>query len=215
MDRKNFGVMMIDKKRFTLIELLIVIAIIGILVTLLLPSLSRARSKAKNAVCKSNINQWGKMLLKYTIRDKKGHLPSGDIRNQCIEAAGYKGNNAYLRKIKVQFGCPEMGETVTLAEQLLGGLSGYHANGHIIDKGNNKRPYISEIADISSVIFWGEGLIIGSDYNFSIGKSGNKKVTDDDRHLKTSNVWMLDGHVEQGRFSQFADDDNPPNFTWN
>ena len=44
-------------KKFTLIELLVVIAIIGILTTLLIPSLSSARDKAKSSACKSNLKQ--------------------------------------------------------------------------------------------------------------------------------------------------------------
>jgi type II secretory pathway pseudopilin PulG len=50
-------------KRFTLIELLIIVAIIGILVTLLLPSLTRAKELSKRAVCMSNLSQFYKGLI--------------------------------------------------------------------------------------------------------------------------------------------------------
>ena len=46
-----------NKKAFTLIELLIVIAIIGLLVAILLPAIRASRSAARSTVCKNNLRQ--------------------------------------------------------------------------------------------------------------------------------------------------------------
>lgn len=60
---------------FTLVELLVVVAIIGILIAMLLPAIQAAREAARRAACSNNLRQFGLGLHNYT--DQYKEFPHG------------------------------------------------------------------------------------------------------------------------------------------
>src|SRR5476651_491034 len=86
-----------QKYAFTLIELLVVIAIIAILAAILFPVFAKAREKARQTQCASNLKQMALAEMQY-VQDYDEIFP-----NQGIE---YSGLVPYTKSTQI-FVCPD------------------------------------------------------------------------------------------------------------
>ena len=97
------------KTRFTLLEILVVTMVIGILITMLLPAMSRSREKAKRTSCMVNQKNIGLSLRSYAI-DASGWFPPAHSETSSATSENKMGmdhlvEERYLTADKI-YSCP-------------------------------------------------------------------------------------------------------------
>lgn len=98
-------------RAFTLIEVLVVVAIIALLISILLPSLRVARERSKAVACSSNLRQLGYGAVQYA-GDNREYVPPVD--NKKKEAEFTVGADLGRDDMRVYF--PKYGATLKLWE---------------------------------------------------------------------------------------------------
>ncbi len=117
-----------DEKRtgFTLIELLVVISIIAILAAILFPVFARAREKARQASCQSNLKQLGIVVAMY-LQDYDGYYPFSNMNYINSAGASMWWVNVYdpYVKNKQVWICPTAGQFTTNSVITTYGINAY------------------------------------------------------------------------------------------
>ena len=201
------------RKGFTLIELLVVIAIIAILAAILFPVFARAREKARQTSCLSNVKQIALAVMMYTQDYNEtfppnyflSTLPTNDSPG-AIEYPGGSTHRAsiwprpvypYINNIQV-FHCP------SYSYRWSGNYSGRQAYGlnRDLPTGNNGRSAtLAEISRPAETILTADTHEEGSSQSYyirrSIPFSGEVcRSIIHDRHNGGANFGFCDGHAK-------------------
>lgn len=197
-------------RAFTLLELLTVVAIVGLLVALIVPALSGVRDRATAAGCISNLRSIGSLMTVYAA-DHDGYLPiQRDEPNQVWPFSTWMGalapyagvtikvNSSFDDMLSGVFGgvfrCPGkkdwrlVGTGVTDSNRLSYSMNSFDVNS---TKGvQRKLASIQEpartllVADTATAYY----VVANSDYMYNSFKAL--------RHQNADNVLFCDGHVQ-------------------
>ena len=196
-------------KNFTLVELLVVIAVISILLSLLLPQLNKTRRKAKTVLCCNNYKQNIRALLKYT-RDNNGRFPK--VRGTQTSWLGQKGTGWYNKKklsievkpLNIYLGRFKEGDTVPTSRcpETLDDDYWFNLYGTDYDANNSAHTYaslserhtrfLSEVSDASRMVALYEEAVYEQMYSAPV-PDGLYKHSDIGQPL--FNLGFVDGSV--------------------
>ena len=188
-----------SRKGFTLIELLVVIAIIAILAAILFPVFARAREKARQTSCLSNVKQLTLGLLMYA-QDYDETLPQAVPLVHAEPVTNPDGSQSsrslwagqiypYVRNIQV-FNCPS-----TRSLQWTGAYSGalpYGYNRHI-----DSAVFLGEMDRPSEFVLIGDtDSLEGTPNTYLLYERFYVNSHISDRHNGGANIGFADGHAK-------------------
>ena len=193
---------------FTLIEVLVVVAIIGILASLLLPVLGKARKKAQQAVCKSQLKQLYSAKYMFTD-DNEGKLAAsrgGAGHRQAwfwsvapyLKIAREEGGGKLRLSMSTSTGvlkCPSNEIDGRYGTQHYWTGYAYPIYAGVLSQG----PGIYEQVQIGSISSPVDAMLLGERNSYYFNPSGRRwEFNFGYYHLGRYNRLFADGHVGQG-----------------
>lgn len=188
-------------KKFTLVELLIVIAIIGILCSLLLPSMSKARDKGLSAVCMSNLRSQGVGAFLHQSSLQKlprgGWGPVNWFHDIALFSDGYtdiiKCPSPQSEKI-LNTGWPHISDYGYNAHVNSNTFDGFDRSENVVDPAAT--PLIHELVYQNNFPFWVYNMTLAN-------KDSNQAFAI--RHVERGNILWVDTHVSKSSFMEYID----------
>ena len=218
------------KQAFTLIELMVVIAIIGVLIALLMPAINTAIAKGKEASCLSNLHQHGVALMGYGAANR-GHTLEWGSTNQgrwmaTIEpylSAGAKGAVRICPVAKqVASGSGDVHGTAHMGWRVSGAAGtqyegSYAVNTHITSVDSSTNNTYRRLADTDSSVpafidgaWWETEAVTGVTWPNSLEGGSNWIL---DRHRKGVCISYTDGHSARVELAMIFDQQWSPTYT--
>jgi prepilin-type N-terminal cleavage/methylation domain-containing protein/prepilin-type processing-associated H-X9-DG protein len=125
--------MQVKAKGFTLIELLVVVAIIALLIAILLPSLGKARDRARLTVCQTRLRAWGQGFIMYASENNNALPLDGFDGTSSLPIGLWSDNFLWFNGLTVYMGT---------GNQSYYGLQQNATPGHPLPKGGQNSIFI-------------------------------------------------------------------------